>query len=497
MHLKPLSVVFLLLSSSLMQSQTVTSFEGIDASQLTTRRLDVDPNGAVGTLHFMEWVNTYYQAYGKSTFAPVWATPQNGTQPWHQHNMPNCYNVAGDGIITFDRVADRWVIAVRSSSNGNYYYCLAVSNTGNLTSNTFAWSTYQFLLNPILGTNAFGHVYFPDWPRLGTWADAYYVTFNLLDPDHKFKEIGVVACALDRLNIIKGLNPRAPQCFSDPNPIPSTGSVYLSHSLIPADLEGTTAPPAGRDEFMVSIQNPLVDGFTTTSSSLNLWDFHVDWGTPSNSRFSRSSLSVAPYTPGCYNPTNVLNALCVPEPAINPATGAHYRIDSVGDRIMPRLAYRNFVTYESFLFSFTVQVAAASKQTGIRWFELRGSGIPHVARTGRIDPDNSLFRFLPGIAQDRVGNVAVGYSVSSATTHPGIKAAWWPLGSTTPTEILIQNGSGDEENSWHWGDYTSMTVDPIDNCTFWYVNQYLASNQTETSINWKTRIGNFKISTCH
>ena len=496
MHLKPLSVVFLLLSSSLMQSQTVTSFEGIDASQLTTRRLDVDPNGAVGTLHFMEWVNTYYQAYDKSTFAPVWATPQNGTQPWHQHNMPNCYNVAGDGIITFDRVADRWVIAVRSSSNGNYYYCLAVSNTGNLTSNTFAWSTYQFLLNPILGTNAFGHVYFPDWPRLGTWADAYYVTFNLLDPDHKFKEIGVVACALDRLNIIKGLNPRAPQCFSDPNPIPSTGSVYLSHSLIPADLEGTTAPPAGRDEFMVSIQNPLVDGFTTTSSSLNLWDFHVDWGTPSNSRFSRSSLSVAPYTPGCYNLTNVLNALCVPEPAINPATGAHYRIDSVGDRIMPRLAYRNFVTYESFLFSFTVQVAAASKETGIRWFELRGvtGGPVTVFQESTYQPDTT-WRWMGSIAMDTFGNMALGFSASDATIHPQIRYAGRlatdPINTLAQGEAHLFDGAGSQTDTVNrWGDYSSMAIDPVDDRTFWYTTEYY--NRT-SSFNWRTRIGSFRL----
>jgi hypothetical protein len=165
---------------------------------------------------------------------------------------------------------------------------------------------------------------------------------------------------------------------------------------------------------------------------------------------------------------------------------------------MPRFAYRNFGSYESFLVSHTIQVGLkGAKQTGIRWYELRGSATPAVYQTGTIAPDKTLFRFMPSIAQDRAGNVAVGYSVSRATTHPGIRATWWSLpNGTVPTEISIQNGGGDEENSTHWGDYTSMTVDPVDDCTFWYVNEYFASNQTGSSINWNTRIANFRVSTC-
>ena len=112
-------------------------------------------------------------------------------------------------------------------------------------------------------------------------------------------------------------------------------------------------------------------------------------------------------------------------------------------------------------------------------------------------PDTTLYRFMPSIAQDQDGNAAAGYSVSSASTHPGIKAAWWNLGRTfSPTELSIQAGEGDEENTNEWGDYTSMTVDPIDDCTFWYVNEYLPTNQTGPPPNRNTRIANFKVPTC-
>jgi hypothetical protein len=165
---------------------------------------------------------------------------------------------------------------------------------------------------------------------------------------------------------------------------------------------------------------------------------------------------------------------------------------------MPRLAYRNFGTYESFLVSQTVQVVTGTnQQTGIRWYELRGSGNPTLHQSGTITNGTTIYRFMPSIAQDKIGNAAAGYSISSTGSHPGIRAAYWSLTSgTKPTEILIGNGSGDEENSNHWGDYSSMTVDPVDNCTFWYVNQYYQVSETGSAIDWNTRIANFKLSTC-
>jgi hypothetical protein len=480
------------------QAQTVTSFEGIDASSISGPGYDIDPNGAIGTKQYMEWVNTYYQAYDKTSFAPVWASPQAGDTPWRNNNMTNCYGAGGgDGIVNFDRMASRWIIARRAVPSTNvYYYCVAVSNTDDLSSSTLAWYTYQFSISPVLGVNSRGDVYWPDWPKFGTWSDGYYVSFVLQDVDHQYLNIGVVACVLDRTNMLNNATARAMQCFSDPSPIPLNGTLYLKHSLIPADVEGTTAPPAGRHEYFLSIQNPPNDEKTTTSTKLNLWNFHVNWTTPTKTTFVKSQLSVSTYEPGCYSLTQVADTFCVTEPS-SKTTGNY--VDSVGDRLMPRLSYRNFGSYESFLIGHTVQVGTGTnQQTGIRWYELRGAGNPTVFQTGTITNGATLYRFMPSLAEDKVGNAAAGYSVSSGSVEPGIRAAYWALNpKASPVEIAIENGIGDEQNSSHWGDYTSMTVDPTDGCTFWYVNQYYKVSEIGTAIDWDTRIANFKLSTCH
>jgi hypothetical protein len=488
--------IFSLMLPSLVVGQTVTSFEGMDASQLNGPGYDVDPNGAVGTKQYLEWVNTSYQAFNKTTHAAVWPTPQNGDTPWQDNNMSNCYGAGGgDGIVSFDRLASRWVIARRASSQGQYYYCVAVSNTDDLASTSLAWFTYGFALNSVLGSNSQGHVYWPDWPRFGAWSDGYYVSFNLQDTDNAFQNIGVVACAMDRTNMIIGATARNMQCFSDPSPIPLNGALYLAHSLIPADFDGATAPPSGRHEYFLSIQNPPNDGVTTTSTKLNLWNFHVDWKTPTNSTFKKTQLSVGSYTPGCYELSEPELTNCVNQPSSR-TTG--WFLDSVGDRLMPRMTYRNFGTYQSFLISFTVQVTAGTnQQTGIRWYELRGSGNPTIFQSATVTNGTQVYRFLPSIAQDKVGNAAVGYSVSGNNTHPGIRASYWSLPSKTKaTEINVKTGIGDEENTGRYGDYTSMTVDPVDDCTFWYVNQYFAADQIGTLVNWDTKVAHFKLSTC-
>jgi hypothetical protein len=487
--------LFLGLLAQPLKAQTVNTFEGIDASELAKPEFDVDPNGAVGTKQFMEWTNVYFQAYDKVTYAPVWSTPQIGTSPWTANGITACSSISGDGLIIFDRLALRWVISGHSVGTNNYNYCIAISNTDDLTSSSLKWYTYVFSLNAALGTNAEGNVYFPDWPKMGTWPDAYYVSMDLNDINLGYREVGFLACAFDRTNMLVNGTANAPICFEQPSPV--TSSVYLGHSLIPADVEGTTPPPAGRDEFFTSIENPVLDGKTTTSTTFNLWDFHVDWSNPSDSTFTQNTVTEAAYRPGCYTAGTPSSTICVPESTT--ATTGNY-IDSVGDRFMPRMSYRNFNSYESFLVSHTVQVGTSpNKQTGIRWYELRdaGSGTPSLYQDGNISPDTSLFRFMPSIAEDANGNAAVGYSVSSSSTHPGLNASYFSLANPgTPTEITLYDGAGDEENSYHMGDYSSMTVDPEDGCTFWYVNQYFPTNQVGGEISWGTRISNFAVPGC-
>ncbi|HVI06787.1 MAG TPA: choice-of-anchor D domain-containing protein [Candidatus Binatia bacterium] len=475
-------------------SQTVSTFEGIDASQVPKPALNVDPNGAIGTKQFMEYTNVYFQAYDKVTHAPVWSQPQSAISPWQNNGIGSCNDMVNDAMIIFDRLALRWVIAGHTSVSNNYNYCIAVSNTDDLSSSSLAWYTYVIPLDSYLGTNAQGQTYFPDWPKIATWPDAYYLSIDLNDLNLNFREVGVLVCALDRTDMLVNGTANPPICFKEMSS-PAT-SVYLAHSLIPADVEGTTAPPSGRDEFFTSIQNPVLGNGSITSSTFNLWDFHVDWANPTSSTFTQSSITEAPYQPGCYTVGSPVDTICVPEPS---SSSTHEYIDSVGDRFMPRMSYRNFGGYESFLVSHTVQVSKSSQQTGIRWYELRdgGSGAPSLYQDGTISPDTTTYRFIPSIAEDANGNAAAGYSISSSTTHPGMNASYFSLTNpTAPTEITLFDGQGDEENSWHMGSYTSMTVDPENGCTFWYVDQYYPTNQSGLQISWGTRIANFAVPGC-
>jgi hypothetical protein len=490
---------------------SLTSFDGLNSDDVQSTSDDVDPNGAIGTLQFMEYVNTSYQAYDKAQQTNVYTSAVPIGTPWQGVSAPCAGQIELDSVVIFDRLASRWVIGAKTTQSNNYNFCIAVSKTDDLSScastPATCWNGYSFPLNAVLETNSEGHVYFPDWPKLATGPNnAYYATMDLNDPDNGFAEVGVIACAFDRANMLAGasqgaLNPM--QCFRMASPL--SNGIYLSHSLIPADIDGTTPPPAGRDEFMVSIQNPPRDGTSTTSNTLNLWDFHLDWTTPANSTFTQSALTVAPYTPGCYTAALPGQTICVPEP---PTATSGQHIDSVGDRFMPRFGYRNFGTYESFLVSHAVQTGPGgsgqnAQQTGIRWYELRSSSasqLPSVFNDGTISPDTSLFRFLPSIAQDQVGNAAVGYSVSNSRTDPGINVSWWNLPDPgAPTEGTILTGSEEEVTSGtgdgKWGTYSSMTVDPVDDCTFWYVNEYFGLDASSNVI-WKTNISHFEFSGC-
>ena len=514
----------------------MTSFDGINSAQAEggTSEDDIDPNGAVGTKQFMEYVNTSYQGYDKVTQAPVWTSngvsaPLPIATPWQSgaFSVPQCSKsyIQLDAVILFDRLASRWVIAAKTTAENHYYFCIAVSSTDDLTSPSFTWYDYFYSLDPYLNNGQ----YLPDWPKLGTWWNGYFAGLDTIDISvvngvSQQTEVGVVACAFDRADMLLGYsqdqsgqpNVKPMQCFNDPDTAARTSNgIYLAHSLIPADVDGTTAPPSTRDELMVSIQNPQNPNAAngpTTSSTINLWDFHVDWTTPANSSFTlASSPATNTYTPGCYTAALAAQTICIPEPGLPQPIGG-LKVDSVGDRLMPRFAYRNFggSGYESFLISHTVQtnlgVGQDVQQTGIRWYELRGSGVPTIFQQGTITPDATFFRYLPSIAQDKSGNAAVGYSISNPVTNPGISLSFWNLNDGQPSELTILNGPGEEIpfnpatgaiiNNGQWGSYATITVDPVDDCTFWYVNEYWPGNLTGEPGPWSTNISYFQLPTC-
>jgi hypothetical protein len=492
----------------------VTSFDGMVQSE-GTQLQDVDANGAVGQKQYLEYVNSAIQAYDKGSGAAIWQTPIPIQNLWA--NNPPCYISSGgtpyiqlDVAIAYDKLAGlgntangRWIIAAHTSNQTAYYLCLAVSSGDDLT--TATWGAYSFQLqnpsNPVMPTG-----FQPDWPRLGIWPNGYYVAFDTINIAANQEE-GTVVCAFDRPDILNNPGSILPAACVN---ISTSPNLDLGHSLIPADFDGTTAPPGNRDEFMVSIQNPPDDGVTLTSNALNLWDFQLVWGATSGTlTYTQQQITVPAYTPGCYlyAPGNATLTNCVLEP---PNGGQTQIVDSVGDRLMPRFAYRNFGNYESYLVSQTVQTGPGSTgntpmayQTGIQWYEMRYSGSPNntlvLNQSGTINPDSTTFRFLPSIAQDKVGNAAAGYSTSGplGDEFPGIDFSYWSLTSqTATTEVPIFQGEGEElspsnNNVGKWGSYSSMTIDPFDDCTFWYVNEYFFSDNT-----WRTRIANFAVPGC-
>ncbi len=300
------------------------------------------------------------------------------------------------------------------------------------------------------------------------------MTFNIFTNTFQ----GARACALDRAAMLAGA--AATQvCFQ-------LSSSFAS--LLPSDLDGasgakgsTLAPPAGTPNFLVDFG----------SNSLRLWKFHVDFATPSNSTLTGpTTIPVAAFTAACRG-----GGACIPQP------NTSQKLDSLADRLMYRLAYRNFGTHDTLVVNHSVTVGSGKKSTvGIRWYELRSStpglGAFAVFQQGTYSP-SSTFRWMGSIAMDKVGDIAVGYSASSSSVFPSLRYSGRvpsdALG-TLQAENVLQAGAGSQlPNLNRWGDYSSISVDPGDDCTLFYTNEYLKASGT---FNWSTRIGSFKFPGC-
>lgn len=414
-----------------------------------------DTNGAVGSTQYVQWVNLSYAVLDKAT-GQVLQGPKPGNSFWSGvTNTPCGVTNDGDPVVRYDVLANRWIMTQLSYSQGPpYYECIAISATEDATG-----SYYRYALQ--------WSSTLPDYPKLGVWPDAYYMTFNLFSLGIFFA--GSQVCALERARML--LNQDATvQCFTNSLSYPS---------LLPADFEGTSPPPPGSPNYVMNLG----------SNSLNLWRFHVDFSNPNNTTLTGPiNIAVLKFNQACGGGT------CVPQ------YGTSQQLDSLGDRLMSRLAYRNFSDHESLVVAHSVQVGGSRRSkgySGIRWYEIRDpGGTPQVYQQATYAPDSS-FRWMPSIAMDKVGNLAVGYSVSSSNMYPAIRytgrQASEPL-STLESEATITPGGGAQlPNLSRWGDYSSMSLDPVDGCTFWYTTEYLRSNGT---FNWSTEIAKFSFSTC-
>ena len=426
----------------------IQSFEGLGLGEYGFNLTGAPPdtNGAVGATQYVQWVNTSFAIFDKSNGSLV-GGPINGNGLWSGFGGGCQNNNDGDPIAQYDKLANRWVLSQFSVSTTPYLQCIAVSTSSDALG---TWYRYSFQ-----------YTAFDDYPKMGVWPDAYYETFNMFQNGVQF--IGADACAYDRTAMLSGL--AATQiCFQQNATV---------GGLLPADVDGTTAPPAGSPNYMLYFG----------ANSLNLFKFHVDFKTPANSTFTGPTvIPVSPFTPLCGGGT------CVPQP------GTSNTVDSLADRLMYRLAYRNFGSYESLVVNHSVAVSGGG---GVRWYEIQNPlGLPILAQQGTYAPD-STYRWMGSVAMDQAGDLALGYSKSSASVYPSIAFAGRiptdPSG-TLETETDIIGGSGSQTGTLHrWGDYSAMTVDPVDDCTFWYTQEYIKANGT---FNWNTRIANFKFSNC-
>jgi hypothetical protein len=406
-----------------------------------------DTEGAVGATQYVQWVNTSFAVFNKSTGARILG-PVAGKTLWSGFGGGCQNNNDGDPVVQYDQMANRWVFTQFSVSTTPFLQCVAVSTTSDATGSYVRY--------------AFTQPNFNDYAKLGVWPDGYYLSFNMFNGNNF---VGGRACVLDRLAMISGLAAKQ-ICFQLSN---------LFGGLLPSDLDGATPPPAGSPNFFVAFGN--------NSASLDIWKFHANFVTPASSTLVHTNIAAPAFAAACGG-----GGTCIPQP------GTTQQLDSLADRLMYRLAYRNFVSHESLVVNHSVTVGT---HVGVRWYEIRSPNTtPVVFQSGTYSPDTNS-RWMGSIAMDKVGNIALGYSVSSASLHPAIRytgrAPTDPLG-TLQAENTILNGAGSQiAGLSRWGDYSAMTIDPVDDCTFFYTNEYLKTNG---SFNWSTRIASFKFPSC-
>ena len=420
-----------------------------------------DPIGDIGPNHYVQMVNSVFAIYdktgnllaGPSAINSLWTSAGITTGPCGTQN-------AGDPVVLYDPLSNRWVLSQFARPS---HVCIAVSRTGNPVAG--GWNLYEFNVGS-----------FPDYFKLGVWPDAYYMAANFGGQ--------VTSVAFDRANMLNN-NPATFVQFNTAG-LPGLGG----NMMLPSDLDGSTPPPSNSPNYYYW----QVDGNNFGGTDrVEIWEFHVDWGNPANSSFINSvDLALAPFDSAL---CGFFSFACIPQP--NTAT----TLDPVNEWPMWRLQYRNFNGHETLVSNFAVDVNN-SDQSGIRWFELRkAGGAWFVYQEGTFAPQNPAVipewqhRWIGSIAMDKQGNIALGYNVSSNTNvFPSLRytgrLAGDPLGLLPQGEDTIVNGAA-SIGSNRWGDYSSMNVDPVDDCTFWYTGDYVAAGGLR-----QTRIASFRFPSC-
>lgn len=446
----------------------IHNFDGV---RNVDRFLPPDPNGDVGPNHYVQWVNVSFAIYDKTgtrLFGPA-----NGNTLWAGFGGPCETTNSGDPIVLYDHLANRWLMSQFAlpnidSNSGPFFQCVAVSTTPDPTGSYFR---YEFKIS---------ETKLNDYPKFGVWPDAYYMSINQFTAP-SFGYGGAAAVAFERDNMLLGAPAR--MVYFD---LESVNPNFFG--LLPSDLDGPP-PPANTPNYFVQVD----DGSRLPPShALHMWRFHVDWTIPSNSTFGVSG------QPNAVVPTAPFDLdMCGFAPSCIPQRGTAARVHAISDQLMYRLQYRNFGTHESLLANHTVDVNGRDR-AGIRWYEIRDpGGAPFIHQQGTYSPD-FRHRWMGSIAMDGAGNIALGFSISSSRMFPSIAYVGRlvnDLPGTLPqgeTRLIAGRGSQTSSAS-RWGDYSMMAVDPTDDCTFWYTQEYY---RTTSEVGWRTRIGSFRLPSC-
>jgi hypothetical protein len=451
---------------------TAKAFPGAEnASEGSGGRGGIDISLAVGPDHIFEILNgnlavftkkgKKYPSSGKLLYGPV---PNNTVFAGFGVRCGVSNN--SDSVVRYDQLANRWLIVVpvftRPPDNpeGPYAMCYAVSATSDPLG---PYYRYEFQ-RPL----------FPDYPRPAVWPDGYYNPTST--SDNMLPEVVTQKhdCIADRNKMLKGLD-ATEQC------VVIDGGVFMLNS----DLDGKRLPPPGAPNIMMSTGGTqLLKIFE--DDGIYVYKVHVDWNDPSRTTVSKpQKIAVAPYHYLCDGQLSN----CVSQP------GTERRLDSQGDKLIQRLVYRNLGDHESILAEHSV--ATAAHGGGVRWYEFRldGQRDPVLYQQSTYAPDG-FYRWLGSMAMDRKGNIGIGYSFGGVPNYPGQRFAARfandPKGQLTFHESVLAEGRGSQTTSLRWEDYTNITMDPSDDCTFWFVGNYLKSGAASST----TRIGAFLVPGC-
>jgi hypothetical protein len=430
-----------------------------------------------GTKYYVQWVNLAFQIWDVTVpGTPVSLYgPAAGNTLWSGLGGICAANNDGDPITQFDHLANRWVMTQFALGfPDDFHQCIAVSASADPTG---AWYLYDFQTSTTMMN---------DYPHFGVWSDGYYMTVNQFD-GATFDWGGAGVAAFDRTAMLAGL-PATMQYID-------IGAVTLDYGgMLPSDLDGP-APTVGTPNYFMEWDDSTWLG--DPADTLRIWEFHVDWDVPANTTFG----SNANYDPNLTIATaNVDPDMCGSARDCIPQPDTTQGLDAIADRLMYRLQYRDFGSYQTLVTNHTVDSNGADV-AGVHWFELRDTGAGFAMNQEGVyagDAANTENRWMGSIAMDASGNMALGYSVSDSATYPSIR--YTGRISTDPVNTLPQGetsmiaGTGSQTHSAaRWGDYSMMAVDASDGCTFWFTQEYYA---TTSSAGWQTRIGSFKFPSC-